>query len=711
MPQPDQLELTGTRPWLDSESIMPRSRRTLKIKYHLIQSERALYDMRETLCDTRDIAYDSETSGLNVHLGARIIGHCLAGQTGPREISTWYVPVRHILTAEPQLDPSFVAQEAIAPILQSPGRCGYHHGKFDWSQLRADGVVPTREAHDVSILATAANENEKSFALKALADKYCIAGARSEEAELTAWMRADARKLGMKFKQRAKTSGVDELDSLGEPTYLERFGYSRAPVALCGRYGCRDALYTLYLWRVKYAGVATEFDKVYQREMAVSKLLHEMEWVGLPANEELIRANHDRTGDEVRYWMGECRRVLDNSESEATDAELRTYLYETLKLECPKWTKGGQSKKKQKSVDREARELLKRMYPQHEPFLSIVGSLNDARKMHSTYAGNFLRYYSPTTGRIHPNYNQLEERDEGGVPVTGRLSSQNPNIQNIAKKPLPLRDGNAVNIREYFYVPKGYIRAYIDFSQIELCVLAWFSQDPNLLRAYQQGLDVHQITADLLRISRDVAKQVNFGNSYGMTEMGLSLRMPGYYDDPHGTRKEAKQVLAAFFRAYALIKKFRNTLASQMRRNNCTFTNPFGRPRRLPDINAKEEWRRERAMRQMMSSIISGTAADLMKESAIRCDAILKASLPGGMLVQTIHDELIFDLPLDGPWASTLAELMRAMQDWPMFSEAGPDGQLNGGVPIKVSCDLTHTTWAEKRAIALNDDGTFAFIG
>jgi DNA polymerase I-like protein with 3'-5' exonuclease and polymerase domains len=187
-----------------------------------------------------------------------------------------------------------------------------------------------------------------------------------------------------------------------------------------------------------------------------------------------------------------------------------------------------------------------------------------------------------------------------------------------------------------------------------------------------------------------------------MTEIGLALRIPGYYDDPEGTREYAKSVLKAYFEKYRNIRLFKDAAADRMRANGNLFVSPFGRPRRIDLLSADESWLRERGERQMMSSIVSGTAADLMKESMIRCDAILKANELGAKQVQTIHDELVFDVPNKPGWAGLLVKLARTMEDWPMFSE--PDDRV--GVPIEVSADISTTTWADKRAVQILPDDT-----
>jgi len=699
----------------------------VELRCELVQSVRQLYAMREVLMRCPDITYDSETSGLDPHQGARIVGHAFAAATDENIVTAWYLPVRHIggeNDAQEQLDPELAAsvvQEilSVIEVMGKPARCGFHHAKFDVSMLLADGVRTHRAQEDVSISATIANENERSMALKSLAAKYCIAEARDEEGALKDWMRRDARRLGIKFRERKRSA-----DQLEEPSYLERFGYARAPLQLCGAYACRDVFYTLYLWLVKYEGVPTLYPEVWQREHRVGKILQKMEWVGLPVNEALIRDSHDRSAAEVAYWLSECRR-LSRPGFTGTDAELRELFYTELGMRMLRFTKGGKGgkdKAKKPSVDKTARRLLQKRYPEHEELLEATLRLARARKLHGTYSGNFLRYLA-NDGRIHPSYNQMERREKGGVPVTGRLSSADPSVQNLDSRALHLHDcrcgacmaddpllmgpSSIISVREYFTVPPGFVRLYIDFRQVELRTLTWLCQDKTLLYAFQNDLDLHQIIADELGIPRKVAKQVNFGNSFGMTKVGLAVRLPGYFDDPEGTEALAERVLERYFARYSRILQFRASYAREMCRKGGMFISPFGRPRRIPTISSPKQWERERAERMMMSSVVSGMAADIMKESMIRCDGILDQYNAANdndprqaELVQSIHDELVFDVPHVAGWARLLIRLVRAMEDWPSMA-APPDRE---GVPIRVSIELTNTTWAAKREVVLGAD-------
>jgi len=720
----EQTVLAGTTKlyWPRPKLIATKSGWKPRLTSVLVDTMEKLHDMAARLVVSPIFAYDTETSGLNPALGASICGHCFACLDADGiNVTAWYIPIRHIgphNEVHEQLAEVAVTA-VVGDVLHSPGIVATHHGKFERRMARADGIRITRTIRDVSIEATIANENEQSFALKNLAVAYCTVTAKDEEEEMAKWMRKDARKLGLAYKQRKKTTPSD----IGEPTYLERFGYARTPIDLCGKYGCKDGFYTLYLALAKYHRVAEVYPALHKREHAIGDLLHEMEWGGLLADKSVIVDTHERTGLAVTHWLETVRRYPGvPPDFHASDPELRNLFFVDLKLTPTKYTK----KAKKPSVDMEARKLLAKAHPAHAPLFDALDHLATVQKLHSTYAGSYLRFFSPKTKSIHPSYNQLERREKGGVPVTGRLGSSEPNNQNVTGKTIHLWDcgcgrvtengvcdnpngiANTVSIRRYFLVGENTIRVYIDFSQIELRVLTWFCQDPTLLHAYLHDLDVHQRIADELGITRPVAKQVNFGNSYGMTEIGLALRLPGYYDDPDATRERAKKILTAYFQRYSRIPQFRREFSGEMRRNGNMFVNPFGRPRRIEDIGAYERWKRERAERQMMSSIISGTSADLMKESMIRCagpggvlDHHIAPSGRRGKLVQTIHDELVFDLPSESGWARTVLALKAAMEDWPMFSHP-TDGRT--GVPIKTSVELSTTTWEEKREIIVEGD-------
>lgn len=682
-----QLRLVPEYTWREYETLHTEIG-SWSIHNELVQTEDALDRMVSKLSQFRRKAYDTETSGLNPHLGARICGHSVAVIDGENSIHAWYVPVRHRATVSPQLRPEDAVEALRLPL--SWGRIDGHHLKFDAEMARADTLeISVPEWHDTSVMAATHNENEDSFALKKLTAKYLYEAARSEESALQSWMSADARGLKIPYKKRKTTSD----DLIGSPTYMELYGYARTPIELCGIYGCHDVIYTLLLAEFFSARIFPQFSEVYTRDMRVSKILFEMEWAGMPVSVETIRQAERDLKRDLDLWLKRIRSwVQDENFEPSNDNDIRKLLYVQLNLEPPKTTDGDLP-----SVDQEALRLLSKNYPQHSELINGLVSFAKVEKLYTTYGASFLRVVDPN-GYIHSSYNQIE-RKEAGTPVTGRLSSQDPNAQNIFKKAIELQDGSKVEPRRYYVVPPGRIYVYIDLSQIELRTLTWLSRDPELLRCYANDLDIHQMTADeVTGGNRDIAKQVNFGSVLGLTYIGFSRRLPYYYDDPERAKNEAKVLLERFYEKYRGIEELRETMSRHMRNNNNELVSAFGRPRRIDWISSDIEWQRGRAERQMMSTLISGTAADIHKEILIRSDYVLRKIEPRGRIAQSIHDEIVFDLPLD-TIKVTLPPLKRCFEYWPVFEDAG--------VPIKASVEVTTTTWADKRQIEVLADGSF----
>lgn len=721
------------------------------LHYNLVQDEESFAAMFKKLreCAAERIAWDTETSGLKPSLGARIVGHALLCRESDL-LHGFYIPIRHRGEEnrhERQLPLDLVNNELRAYFSDpNGGTVVTFNGKFDRKQALADDIRINRPVVDVALSAQAENENERSFALKNLTAQNLLGSAKNEQHSVNEWMKADAKRLGMSFKKHSpqkkqRLVAQHGLNGLLEPTYMERFGHARVPLRLEGRYGIRDVAYTWLNDRITYAQTSTKFREVWEREHRITDVLLEAEFNGLPASADTIRKTHVDLKREVEYWLKQCKTMYPSLPADFTagDSEIRSLFYDRdgLNLSVLRETDSGAP-----SVDKVARKLLAKSYPEHALLIEALDKLSTSIKLLGTYAGSFLKHYSPTTGCIHGVYNQMERREKGGPPVTGRVSAADPNVQNIAKRPLHLFDcacdaciefdekagrthhvtwrqglraariakgespKRTVSIKRYFYVPKGLVRAYIDFSQVELRVLAWFCQDPTMLRAFKEGKDLHQSMADQLGIPRDIAKQVNFGINYGLTEVGLALRIPGYYDDPEGTVVFAKQVLAQYLAAFPRISVFRREFGRSVRRAGGFFQNPFGRPRRILQLLSDQQHERNAAERKMMSSIISGTSADIMKEAMLRVVPGIRAA--GGLFRQQIHDEVVFDLPYRAGWVQQMIDAKRRMEDWPMFSE---DTAERMGVPIKCSLEiaLPGQTWEDKREADVHADGSISW--
>lgn len=674
-----------------------------------------LAELGALLAGRVEVSYDTETSGLHPHLGARICGHAIAALTGPYELTNSYVPVRHQATDLPQLSPQAVAGFFRAFFSRPEVTVRGHHLKFDALLARADGIEIVGPWIDTALEAVIHDENEPRFGLKPLSDKHSYAGASDEEKSLQEWLRRDARILKMPYMKRKK---VDEGE-ISEPTYLERYGYARSPIPLCGFYACHDVALTWLLHEFYATRIYPAYNEVYVREINTARHLLEMEWRGLPVNvAEIHRADQAATAD-VEHWRGVIRAAVGHDPG-TTDAELRALFYTHLRMEVPKLTAGSDKSPPQPSVDKEARSLLQKKYPANAPLIRAVDRLAVAEKIRSTYAGTWLRYVSPE-GRVHSAYNQLEQRDEEGIPKTGRLSSSDPNAQNVASQavhlfdclcaacvagtPTPVGPSSTISIRRYYTVPHGFVRVFIDLSQIEIRVLAWLSQDARLLYCYANDMDVHQITADeVTNGNRKIGKIVNLGTQYGMSKIGLSKRLPIYSDDQVQAERDAEVFLDRYDATYAGVPRYRATLVREMRANGGMFVNPFGRPRRIPAIVHGSRSELGRATRMAMASMVSGTAADMNKEIMIRtCATLIKhyGNAPiaqRGYLAQTIHDENVYDLPIEG-CGPVIHALHADFVRWPLLER--------GGMPVRANVAVSSTTWEGKRDLELLPGGTF----
>jgi DNA polymerase I-like protein with 3'-5' exonuclease and polymerase domains len=663
----EQQALLDTYDFQAEQLVKLRGGRELRLVCSLVQDEAALAEMVGVLEGVGDVSYDSETTGLRPALGARIVGHALSVLT-PSGVAAWYVPVRHMgpdSAREPQVDPA-VAADAVREVLAGPGRC-----------------VPLAVAHD---------ENRKSYRLKDLATEHVCQGAARSESAVNSWLQKDAQSLGLVLKR--KDSAYAD-GTLPPPTYLERFGFGRVPIRLAATYACRDAFYALYLALSTFRDVAARWPEVVRREHAVARRLMEVERAGLPIDSAGVRADHERLSKHAATLLAKLRELSGVADFSATDNEVRAVLYSKWKLKALRRTEADLP-----SVDKVARKLLAEKYPERAEFLTALDDYAELVTVLRTFSASILRYASPETGRVYPSYNQIEKErsSSSGVPKTGRLSSSEPNAQNIKTKPIELPDG-PVTLREHFVVDEGYVHAYCDWNQVELRMLTWFSRDPALLDVYATGKDIHGEVSKRLKIERRPAKEYSFGIIYGATEYAISERLPGYYEGPEGTRERAKREIARYHEEFPGILRFRREFANRAVHNDCSFVNPFGRPRRIPALAADEDWRRDAAQRRMMSSIISGTCADLMKESLLRCCAILD-EFEGSSVVQLIHDEFVFRLPMRDGWVRILRRCVDAMEDWPQFAP----------VPIKASVELSMTSWKDKEEIEFVGEDSFRWV-
>jgi DNA polymerase I len=364
-------------------------------------------------------------------------------------------------------------------------------------------------------------------------------------------------------------------------------------------------------------------------ELPLSRVLAEMERTGVLVDTKRLEVIGKRAEGELAALEVKAKELAGRDFSVRSRDQLERILFDDLKLPVLKRTpKGG------RSTDA---SVLEELAEQHE-LPKTICEYREIDKLKGTYVDALPRAILPETGRIHTTYEQA-------VAATGRLSSQNPNLQNI-----PIRTALGREIRSAFVAPPGHVILAADYSQVELRLLAHLSHDESLIEAFKKGEDVHVHTASLIfdvpkesvtRVMRGQAKTVNFGVIYGMGEAALA-KQTGV------TKAEAARFIEAYFTRYAGVKRFMDETIAKGRAGEAVRT-LMGRRRFLPNLHSANRGLRMEAERVAKNTPIQGTAADLMKIAMVTIGA--RPSVPGvsGVkMVMTVHDELVFEVPVDG---------------------------------------------------------------
>jgi DNA polymerase-1 len=395
-------------------------------------------------------------------------------------------------------------------------------------------------------------------------------------------------------------------------------------------------------------------------EMPLVRVLGAMEMRGVLVDTTVL----EKLGKEVEQQLAsldaECKKIAGHDFLLRSRDQLEKILFDDLKLPVVKRTpKGG------RSTDADVLEALAEKHPLPKAILQY----RELDKLKGTYIDALPRYVHPDTGRIHTRFDQT-------VAATGRLSSNDPNLQNI-----PIRSELGRSIRAAFVAPPGHVILSADYSQIELRVLAHLSADPELIDAFSTGADVHARTAalvldkpqaDVTADERRAAKTINFGVIYGMGDsaLGKQLGIP---------REQAARFIAAYFARYAGVARFMEQTVEAARQGEAVRT-LLGRRRFLPNLHSANRGLRFEAERIARNTPIQGTAADILKLAMVRLgddDAV-----PGAKMVLTVHDELVFEVPAEH--AARAGALIRERME----------GAMKLAVPLVVDVGTGHT-WAE----------------
>lgn len=368
-------------------------------------------------------------------------------------------------------------------------------------------------------------------------------------------------------------------------------------------------------------------DKLYyEMEEPVARIIAEMEQTGIMINAENIKSVADKLKTFIDLEYNKIKDMAGFDLNPNSPKQLSSYLYDKLGLKGAKKNKSGYS------TDEDTLKDLRISYPEYDSFISSILKYREINKLYSTYTLNLLEYAKD--GRIHTEFKQTGT-------ATGRLSSSNPNMQNI-----PQKGEYAEILRSSFVAKKGCKLVSLDYSQIELRILAHLSEDENLIKAFNENKDIHTMTAlNIFHLSsadevthdiRRIAKAVNFGILYGLSSFGLAR-------DTKVTRKEAQSFIDGYFALYPKVKIFIDEIIKQTREKGYCST-ILGRKRNIHDIMSRNANIRTRAERMAVNAPIQGSAADIIKLAMIECDKYIKENGIDAKCILQIHDELIFEV-------------------------------------------------------------------
>lgn len=559
---------------------------TIPHNYQLIDNEDNISDLAKKLEDAEYFAFDTETTGINP-ITAELVGMSFALQ----ENEAFYVPVPADRNKAEQLVNKF------KKALGNPKSLKIGQNiKYDYIVLRNYGITVKGKFFD-TMVAHYLLQPEQRHNMDYLAEIY------------------------LKYK----TISIEEL--IG-PKGKNQLSMRQVPVEKIYDYAAEDADVTLKLKNIlekelKKEGLEHLF---YSIEMPLVQVLAEMEISGVKVDTEALRHSSILLTEKVQQLEQEIYQLAGTEFNVSSARQVGEVLFERLKIdEKAKKTKTGQY-----STTEEILEKLRSKHP-------IVGKILEQRgvkKLLSTYVNALPELINPKTGKIHTSFNQT-------VTATGRLSSSNPNLQNI-----PIRDNEGREIRRAFIPDNQCLFFSADYSQIELRIMADLSEDPNMIEAFTSGKDIHAATAakiykipleDVTSDMRRKAKTANFGIIYGISVFGLSDRL-------NIPRAEAKELINGYFETYPHIKEYMDK-SIQIAREKGYVETISGRKRMLPDINSKNSVVRGYAERNAINAPIQGSAADIIKIAMIRIfEQFENRGLKARMILQ-VHDELNFSVP------------------------------------------------------------------
>ena len=540
------------------------------------------------------VAFDTETTSLD-YMAAEIVGLSLSVKPGEAA----YVPVAHDYPGAPEQLPRDEVLDRLRSFLEDEHRPKVgHHLKYDAHVLARHGVGLKGMRYDSML---------ESYVLNSVATRH--------DMDSTA-----AHYLGV------ETIHYEDVAGKG----ARQLTFNQVDLETAAPYAAEDADITLQLHRNLWASLekTPSLKRVYETiEQPLVPVLLAMEETGVLLDRDMLKQQSSELAERMQELESEAHELAGGPFNLGSPKQLQEILFDKLELPVIRKTPKGQPST--------AEDVLAELAHDYE-LPRVIIDYRSVSKLKSTYTDKLPGQIAAATGRVHTSYHQA-------VAATGRLSSTDPNLQNI-----PIRTPEGRRIRQAFVAPDGYRLLAADYSQIELRIMAHLSEDEGLMSAFDEGLDVHRATAaevfgteldDVTADQRRSAKAINFGLMYGMSAFGLAKQL-GI------TRGEAQEYVDLYFERYPGVKRFMDGIREQAHETGYVET-VFGRRLYLPEINARNAQRRQYAERSAINAPMQGTAADIIKRAMIAVHDWLASSGADARMIMQVHDELVFEVAGD----------------------------------------------------------------
>jgi len=560
--------------------------------YQLVLTESELTAWIEKINHADLVAVDTETTSLD-YMRAQLVGISLS--TAPGEAA--YIPFAHDYMGAPeQLKPEFVL-DSLKPYLEDPALTKVGQNlKYDMSVLAQHGITLRGIAFDTML---------ESYVLDSVASRH------------------DMDSLAFNYLNEET---IKFADVAGKGA--AQITFNQVPLEQAAPYAAEDADITLRLHQVLWPKVAGEaaLKKVFEEiELPLVPVLSRIERTGALVDDTLLFQQSQELSERLAELETQAWDLAGQQFNLASPKQLGEILFEKLQIPVLKKTAKGAP-----STKEEVLQELALDYPLPKVLLEHRG----LAKLKSTYTDKLPTMINPVTGRIHTSYHQAGT-------ATGRLSSSDPNLQNI-----PVRTAEGRRVRQAFIAAPGSKLVAADYSQIELRIMAHLSQDPSLLAAFSAGQDIHRATAAevfgvetnaVTSDQRRSAKAINFGLIYGMSAFGLARQL--------GIgRKQAAEYIELYFTRYPGVQNYMNNIRYSAAEKGYVETF-FGRRLYLPEINSRNGMRRQAAERTAINAPMQGTAADIIKLAMISVQSWLESSALNSKIIMQVHDELVLEVP------------------------------------------------------------------